>query len=573
MHRQPTFPLIAATLALVASPVVYPLSPAKACGGFFCNNNQVVNQQAERILFSKNDDGTVTAIIQILYSGPSESFAWVIPVEGEPEIGVSSNVVFQRLQAQTNPQYTLQRSVEGRCRTDDRVFAGPGPTSSPNFSQGIGDAGAAQTPDPVSVVDAGSVGPYDWVAISVDPETDDIADTAVAWLQDNGYDVDDSGRRTLTPYLMAGMNLVAFRLTKNTDAGSIRPVTITFRTERPGIPILPTAVAAEDDMGIMVWVLGEHRAIPENYLHLQLNEALLDWFNPSTAYGEIVTAAADEAGGQGFVTEQAGPTAELARVVFSEDETSYLERIDHVPSDLNFIRRALERIQGWDGVAEVIASVPWPEGVDPAALLRCLGCESDTPELQNIEGFDRGAFLRNLEENVVAPVRDAQALIDRQPYITRLYTTMSAHEMTRDPVFDFNADLQDVSNTHTAQWVIQCNPTVGIGDAPWRITLPNGTVLLGSGQSRNWPFSTSDVAMPANAVVERMSTDGDSTVLENNAREITQLVNDYNRTQPRTADPRREWDGRVEACSAGDQGPNWFLLTAMVVPFLVRRRR
>ena len=46
--------------------------------------------------------------------------------------------------------------------------------------------------------------------------------------------------------------------------------------------------------------------MPENYKALELNEALIDWFNPKNNYNEVVTRAADEAMGQGFVTEYAG---------------------------------------------------------------------------------------------------------------------------------------------------------------------------------------------------------------------------------------------------------------------------
>ena len=63
-------------------------------------------------------------------------------------------------------------------------------------------------------------------------------------------------------------------------AGSIRPIMITYESELPYIPIRPTAVAAKDDMGVMVWVGAKSRAIPENYKALELNEALINWFSP-----------------------------------------------------------------------------------------------------------------------------------------------------------------------------------------------------------------------------------------------------------------------------------------------------
>jgi MYXO-CTERM domain-containing protein len=52
---------------------------------------------------------------------------------------------------------------------------------------------------------------------------------------------------------------------------------------------------------------------------------------------------------------------------------------------------------------------------------------------------------------VVQPLKGARALLESYPYLTRLYTTMSAEEMTVDPDFDFNSDAPDVSNLFTAK--------------------------------------------------------------------------------------------------------------------------
>src|SRR3954469_1847995 len=85
-------------------------SPAQACGGFFCSQAQPVNQAAERIIFADNGDGTITAVIQIQYQGPSESFSWLLPIGSVPqgdELGVASDIAFTRLQAATNPQFNL----------------------------------------------------------------------------------------------------------------------------------------------------------------------------------------------------------------------------------------------------------------------------------------------------------------------------------------------------------------------------------------------------------------------------------------------------------------------------------
>jgi hypothetical protein len=56
------------------------------------------------------------------------------------------------------------------------------------------------------------------------------------------------------------------------------------------------------------------------------------------------------------------------------------------------------------------------------------------------------AFVDDLLAVVITPLRETQALFSEYGTLTRLYTTLSASEMTRDPVFDFNPDLPQVSN-------------------------------------------------------------------------------------------------------------------------------
>src|SRR6188472_1625652 len=102
MRRFLRVPLIAA--AVWAMGTLEPAT-AMACGGFFCNQSQPVNQAAEGIIFADNGDGTVTAVIQIQYQGPSTSFSWLLPISSVDidKIGVASNLALQRLQSATNP--------------------------------------------------------------------------------------------------------------------------------------------------------------------------------------------------------------------------------------------------------------------------------------------------------------------------------------------------------------------------------------------------------------------------------------------------------------------------------------
>jgi hypothetical protein len=102
---------------------------ADACGGLFCSSANPVNQAAERIIFAQDGRHT-TAVIEIQYEGPSERFAWVLPVPGVPEIAVSSKQALDRVQQLSNPLYTLNTNTI--CDSD--------------FSPGDGDGDPAGGP-------------------------------------------------------------------------------------------------------------------------------------------------------------------------------------------------------------------------------------------------------------------------------------------------------------------------------------------------------------------------------------------------------------------------------------------
>ncbi len=506
----------AAAVALGSTP-----TPARACGGFFCDNSLPVNQAAERIIFAQQTDGTVTAVIQIQYSGPSEAFAWMLPVAGNPEVAVSSDAAFQRLQGATNPSYRLNTVIEGEC--------GGGAPGGRSFGAGAAEDASARPPPAgpsmeVTVVNQGAVGPYDFVVISVDPAAADKATVAVEWLQENGYDVNEFGSDMLRPYLDGGMNLIAFRLTKGNEAGSIRPVMLSFGEGLATIPIRPTAVAAEDDMGVMVFVLGASRAVPANYRSLELNESLINWLNPGLNYNDVVTRAANEAGGQGFVTEMAGDAQPFAEVIFNEFERERWESTlsqDWTNREGELLRET-QPFAAFDGFGDAISGTlnVIPTGVTEEEFTQCVSCYIDFA-VADIEGFEPEAYIQALSDFVIQPMLDTRALFEGPEFMTRLYTTMSADEMTMDPSFDFNPDLPAVDNNHAKDRIIECSPSVSVADAPWRIEFESG-VLRGRGN--DWPVDVAEGVMPANQRVRRVGTAGQGEVVVDNTAAIASAL-------------------------------------------------
>jgi hypothetical protein len=504
---------------------------AEACGGFFCSQTQPVNQAAERIVFAENGNGTVTAIIQIMYEGPAESFSWLLPISSVPaddEIGVASNLAFQRLQQATNPNYSLTTRVEGTCREQPPPSVSSGGSGGTFAGGGSGGTGGGAVDGGVTVEASGVVGAFEWTVISLDMSLENPEDVAVTWLGDNGYDVPAGAPALLRPYLVDGLYLLALRLTKGSDVGSIRPIILTYAGTRPSIPVKLTAVAANEDMGVMAWVLGSSRAVPQNYLSLELNEARINWFNAASNYNDVVVAAADDAGGQGFVTEFAGDASTLARTVWTandEQQWSFVQMGPYASFSALF-DTTFNAYGSWDGYWDAVASaVTLPANVAFADFKLCPSCYSADVQYSPAE------FMTAIEDFVIEPVRRVQEVIDTHPTITRLYTTLSAEEMTLDPLFTFNADLGEVDNQHTAERIIECSADLYQWEAPWRIELPQGGVVRGLPEDvGTWPAELADT--PPNFRILREAESGTGRVLEDNAATINALLDDYNDSLP-----------------------------------------
>src|ERR1019366_4291464 len=145
---------------------------------------------------------------------------------------------------------------------------------------------------------------------------------------------------------------------------------------------------AHDDMGIEVWVVGPSQAVPENPKSLVLNEARIDWLTAPkfvagtlpaggvgpfgayvdrpTNYDAIVTAAANEAGGEGFVTELAGPASQYRDKVWSSLDDQEFKTISNQPyaDGIDAILAANRHFGGWDGWKDALeGATTLPEGV------------------------------------------------------------------------------------------------------------------------------------------------------------------------------------------------------------------
>ncbi len=272
---------------LTVAALAFTFSNALACGGLFCQNIPV-DQSAERIIFNMNGDGTITAMVNINYTGNAPDFAWVVPVPTPPDLDVGDMATIMELDQLTQPQYVAP--------PNDCPIAFM-PAMSADSARGSG----------VTVFSQGSVGPYNYAVIGGDDATE-----LVAWLKENQYRVLDAFIPMMQPYASEGMVFLAMKLQPEKNVQDIAPVKMTYKSTKPMIPLRLTAVAANPNMGVLTWIFASSQMESENYKKLTIkDDAIVFQMFGGHNYLQLVADENRKVNGHGFVTEYAAPTKNL----------------------------------------------------------------------------------------------------------------------------------------------------------------------------------------------------------------------------------------------------------------------
>lgn len=456
-----------APLALALA-ITHVLAPprAAACGGFFCSSSPI-DQAGETIVYGFEDDGTLTMSVQIRYAGDDDDFAWILPVPAPPEIGIGSEALFTALEGATRPAFVTERTTRGTCREHPRCVEESscgevsgcgydGDYEDPGWTGGYVDAGegertsaevdAGAPSQGVTIFSRGAVGPYDTVVLGAT-----TAAEVLAWLDENGYDIPSSSEPLLDSYAAAGFVFVALRLSSNATTRMLAPIVLRMPTDEACLPIRLTAIATVPDMPIRTFFLGRERVVPINYSTAEIDTADIAFWRGERSWPLEVTRAVDELGGQAFVTEYAGATPAI-----SLELPSVLDLAAETDPAI-FLRTLTAR--GYPPEARLLELFqrhlePPSAGLD-TAYYNCLVLQT-TSACGEPNRFDPVGLAEGIERDITAPRRDAHALVHRHGYLTRLFTTMSAEDMTLDPVFVTDPEQGDVDNRHVATLVTEC---------------------------------------------------------------------------------------------------------------------
>lgn len=528
---------------------------AEACGGFFCSNFAPVVQTGERILFAQLDANTIEAHVQINYAGPSEEFAWVVPVPSEPELDVGSDVMFAQLSGLSR-QVRIDWETEGTCAEPEvqSVDAGMG---------GGGASGGDSAGGGVDVLNIEVVGPFDTAVVAADD-----AGALMEWLTNNGYDLPEATEGFLAPYVGGDMVFLALKLTKGADAGDLQPITMRYTASAPMIPIQLTAVAAQDGMPVETWILADDYPAVSNYLDVELNPMRLALDGYFRAAESAIVAAHAARSERGMVRGFAGPAQQLPTFYppSYDDALEGLRSLTNGFDILNVMQSSFLTVvtSGALGQTVLETCLPVPEalGVDATSVYNCPFCFELGDAWDSLDG---DACADALDERLLEPLRHAQTLRDSLATASRFDTWLDADEMTVDPAFCYGADVGALE-TFVGQGTIHCSRRVEAFEAPRTVILEGVTYSFDGvfGQT------TGDAAeLPAFARLVRHRCGGASEVLEESDLGASPVVvSGASGNGGTQGGSNRSPNESGCAASGSALGGGWLLLLAFV-----RRRR
>lgn len=272
-------------------------SDASACGACFHGVTEKESTQVtgHKMIVSISQTQT-TLWDQIEYMGAPTSFAWVLPVKGMVDLGLSSDALFENLDQQTAVQIS---SPPITCPSPP--FCGSSHGSSTNaVDAGGGPSGGP----PVTVLAQSVVGPYETVTLhSTDP-------TALAtWLTMHGYVIPSGFAPVINAYINEGFDFLALRLIPGMGVTAMKPVRVTTMGATPVLPLRMVAAGVGVTTPITLWVFGEGRYEPTNFPSFVIGEDQIVWdfASSSSNYAALRQAGFDDTNGRGWLLETSAP--------------------------------------------------------------------------------------------------------------------------------------------------------------------------------------------------------------------------------------------------------------------------
>jgi hypothetical protein len=254
---------------------------AAACGGCFHPPTQVVSDITDERMLLAVSTLQSTLYDQLEYSGSPSNFAWVLPIHGTVDIGLSADVLFDSMDVLTETQIV---PPVPNCPSPSCAF--PVFAATAGAANVEADAGASA----VTVLKQENVGPYATAQLH---STDSSA--LDNWLAQNGYNVPADVAPVIAEYVKEGFDFLAMKLLPNQGVQAMRPVRVTTPGASLSLPLRMAAVGTGASVGITIWVVADGRYEPQNFPFFHIDDSALVWDFSTSQSNYTTLRAADEA--------------------------------------------------------------------------------------------------------------------------------------------------------------------------------------------------------------------------------------------------------------------------------------
>jgi uncharacterized protein DUF2330 len=230
---------------------------------------------------------------QLEYTGNPSSFAWVLPIRGTVDVGLSADVLFDSIDALTSTQIVAPPQ---NCPPPPTCQGLAGGESAPSadFAAGGGDNST------VTVTKQENVGPYDTVQLH-------STDTGALenWLAQNGFVIPAAEQPVIAAYVAEGFDFLAMKLLPNQGVQAMRPVRVTTPGASLSLPLRMASIGTGVTVGITIWVVSDGRYEPQNFpfFHIEDSALVWDWNTSSSNYTALRTQNESALGGKGWEIE------------------------------------------------------------------------------------------------------------------------------------------------------------------------------------------------------------------------------------------------------------------------------
>lgn len=215
---------LALSLSLFAAAATLCAQPGQSCGAFVASNDPAPGIKLDRqsaLIWQQGSQEHM--LLSVQYSGGTEEFAWVIPVETRPQVSVEKGAPFTELRRATEiAKPTVSRGMEGGSK---------------------GQPGGGG----VVVLEQKEEGPYNIAVLSASS-----GGGLYDWLNKNKFKVSKDARGQLDYYISHNYVFVAARIRNGSKtnetvgerlrSGTIAPMHLAFKAKQLSYPLKMTGV-------------------------------------------------------------------------------------------------------------------------------------------------------------------------------------------------------------------------------------------------------------------------------------------------------------------------------------------